>query len=120
MVDEENKDDFSNKFMDTIEACNYDDNLLKENQVVLINVNREKLACKNIRMNERIFKCDKNEEALGIESKAIKFKDVKNQQFKFKEKSEVVIKLNKQRDLTALELCKQNFYMNQSKAQHFT
>ena len=77
---------------------------MKDNQVVFVNVNREKLACKNIRLNERVFRCDQTEEKdpLELDTKQLKFKDVKNQDLKFKEKSQVVIKLNKQRDLTPL------------------
>lgn len=52
---------------------------MKDNEVVFINVNREKLACKNIRLNERVFRCDQTEDPFGIETKTMKFKDVKNQ-----------------------------------------
>ena len=42
--------------MDILAESNFDSALLKENQLFLVNVDREKLDNKNLRMNERIFK----------------------------------------------------------------
>ena len=51
--------------MKEIENSQFDDNLFRENQVVFINVDRAKLACKNIRMNERIFRGVNTDDVFG-------------------------------------------------------
>ena len=111
--------------LDLLAKSNFDGALIKENEVLVINVDRDKLKNKNFRINERIFreemqfvKPDSSTKALadsdvfGVDTSHLKtYGDKEN--MKFKENSEVVIKLNRQRESTATQLGGQNFYLKQ-------
>ena len=101
----------------------FDDSIMDQNQVLFLNLNREKLKNKNFRMNERIFKeslasfsTEKGEfsEEFGLYKKFKKFQDEKHIS-KYTQKSEVVIKGNMERNQDALQLANSNYYLEHYK-----
>jgi hypothetical protein len=114
------KDSASTKTIESIREANFDDHFLQDNQALVLNVSRSNLKNKNFRMNERIFreqmqsfKPEEREDFAGafrMKQKFQKLQDGKHLHNSMP-KSEVVLKANLQRDHSALELAKDNFYL---------
>ena len=92
--------------LDMMSEINFDPTFIKENQVILLNLDREKLANKNFRINERIFRDKMSLADMGRLNDSDPFKvgegtkkvyDTRDT-MNFKTKSEVVLKLNKHQD----------------------
>ena len=85
-----------------IPESNFDDNLMQDNQIVAINVKKSKLLNTGFRMNERIFRDVESNDVFGVNKKQGKHAELDP----LREKSEVVIKLNRQREIDLLHLSK--------------
>ena len=94
--------------LDFISQSNFDDNVMQENQFICLNVKKSKIENKGFRMNERIFREIDKDDVFGVNKKQGKHSELDP----LREKSEVVIKLNRQRDADALQISKSQFYLN--------
>lgn len=110
------------RFFEAVKQANFDDSLLAQNSVTLINVDRHRLKNKDFRMNERVFreqlasfKQEADPDVFSIGKKQVKIQDRKLAG-EFKPKSEVVLKANTQRHFSATQLASSNYYRQQHSA----
>jgi len=87
--------------LEMLANSNFDNIFFKENQVILINIDRRQLRNKDFRINERIFReeLQLTKRDFDIDHSNQKSYDNKDE-YQFRPKSEVVIKLNRKRDVS--------------------